>query len=442
MNVPYVLLAPLLLTATTVTYVFAGPSHGDRRSVEAEETVAASGTPATADTPTPVVTEASTETATPDDALPDGLAGQLTYRTGSGKQLVRVGFPGPMELSRETDPGVTAGDVSADGLWRVTTTDCSPDESCEIVLQPANGGAQTTVAIRGGSLDWQTGLLWSREGHTLVYGFTPSGGPFPRDLVVIDDPAAPQPRVILNADGDGIFAYTWLGDGRVLVSLGGGLSGHAHLDAVSLDGSVERLVDTPQTASYLYPSPDGAAVAFTQQSDDGWRLYAYDSRSGVLRDLGNMGSDPAGTKPPEPVAPEGKGPMYIGWSPDGTRVAFGGGFDPPYIMTTVDLRSGKVLRTEFPDGYPGEIKWSPDGARIAVSAYNVPRTHHESYIVDPETGIATDVLSGCVIVWSPDSRFLAIHGEKIPGVAIADVVTLEHAQLTHGVGDTPLRWTP
>jgi hypothetical protein len=50
------------------------------------------------------------------------------------------------------------------------------------------------------------------------------------------------------------------------------------------------------------------------------------------------------------------------------------------------------------------------------------------------------VLSGCVIVWSPDSRFLAIHGEREPGIAIADVETLQHAQLTHTPGDTPLRW--
>jgi hypothetical protein len=61
-------------------------------------------------------------------------------------------------------------------------------------------------------------------------------------------------------------------------------------------------------------------------------------------------------------------------------------------------------------------------------------------VVDPATGVARDVLSGCVIVWSPDSRFLAIHGEREPGIAIADVETLQHAQLTHTPGDTPLRW--
>jgi Tol biopolymer transport system component len=282
---------------------------------------------------------------------------------------------------------------------------------------------------------------WSRTGHVLAFSTTPYGAPAARDLQVIDDPADRKPRAIASAEGAGIYDYTWLPDGRLLASLGGGIGDRPHLVAVSMNGSQERLAETPAVIDYLYPSPDGGAVAFTQGSEDGWRLFSYDVAAHMLRDLGNMGSDAAGTTPPQTVPPGGgKGPMYIAWSPDGSKLAFGGGFEPPYFMTTVDLVSGAVHRTDFPDGYPGEIKWSPDGTLLAVSSYNIPRTHHESYVVDPKTGVARDVLSGCVIVWSPDSRFLAIHGEKEPGVAIADVATLEHAQLTHRVGDTPLWW--
>jgi WD40 repeat protein len=441
MNVRYALLCPVLLTTATVTYVLAGPFRGSQRSAQAEEVVAASKTLNPADTGTPEATPPATpiETATrePSHGLPNGLAGQLTYLMGTGRQLVTVQFPDTTEISREADPRVSAGDLSADGLWRVSQ-ECPDIASCVITLTSADGATSTEIRP---TPDYAGFAQWSPDGHTLAYLVTPAGGAGSRDLVLVDDPAVPQPRVILNADGYGIFGFTWLEGGRLLASLGGGAADHPHLVAVTTDGVQERLVDTPQTVTYFYPSPGSADIAFTQQEPEGWRLFVYATNAGTLRDLGNMGSDGPGGAPVV-VAPDVKGPMYIGWSPDGTRVAFGGGFEPPYVMTTIDLRSGEVLRTEFPGGYPGEIKWSPDGARIAVSAYNVPRTHHESYIVDPATGVATDVLSGCVIVWSPDSRFLAIHGEKIPGVAIADVLTLEHSQLTHGVGDTPLWWMP
>jgi hypothetical protein len=50
-------------------------------------------------------------------------------------------------------------------------------------------------------------------------------------------------------------------------------------------------------------------------------------------------------------------------------------------------------------------------------------------------------MDGCVIVWSPDSRFLAVHGEDIPGIAIVDVASGARMQLTANPTDAPLTWT-
>jgi Tol biopolymer transport system component len=152
-----------------------------------------------------------------------------------------------------------------------------------------------------------------------------------------------------------------------------------------------------------------------------------------------MGSDPAGTAPPV-VTPAVKGPMYVAWSPDGTRLAFGGGIEAPYTMTIVDLVSGAAAWTQFAEGYPGEIKWSPDGTQVAVSTYDADRTRHEVYIVDPATGASRHVSSGCVIVWSPDGRFLAQHIEREPGLAIVDIATGEYGFLTREQFDTPMAW--
>lgn len=443
MNVPYAVLVPVLLTAATAAYVFAGPSHSSHQSARAEEVVAApdTSTPADAGTaaPTPTVVPGAMGTPDPVPGLPRGLAGQLTYRTGTGRQLVTVQFPDATELSRQPDPGVTAGDVSADGTWRSQLSCPSTDaQQCSLQLIGADGTTRTIGVSENAQRSH--GLQWSPEGHTLVLmSSSPDGS---SGLAVVSDPAIDDPRELALEPGESLTDFAWMADSRtVLVATthDGAQGKISRLDTES--GEVTTVTTLPQAATYLYPSPDRSLFAFTGSTAKSWDLYVLDPLTASARDLGPMGSDTNGGLPVN-VPLDVKGPMYIGWSPDSTRVAFGGGLEPPYVMTTIDLRSGKVLRTEFPDGYPGEIKWSPDGARIAVSAYNVPRTHHESYIVDPNTGVATDVLSGCVIVWSPDSRFLAIHGERIPGVAIADVVRLEHTQLTHGVGDTPLRWEP
>jgi hypothetical protein len=96
--------------------------------------------------------------------------------------------------------------------------------------------------------------------------------------------------------------------------------------------------------------------------------------------------------------------------------------------------------TEFAEGYPGEIFWTNDSRRIGVSTYDTDRKRHEVYVVDPDTGVARHVISGCIILWSPDGRFIAVHGEAEPGIAIADVDTLESGRLTHDRRDFPIAW--
>jgi Tol biopolymer transport system component len=288
-------------------------------------------------------------------------------------------------------------------------------------------------------LQYSRSVQWSPSGHRLAIlkqGDASSGVAILND----PDPASGEPT---DVGTSGISAFTWASDSTAVIAAHGSDFGPALFRIDANSGTEEMLAKLPELPNFLYPSPDHSMVAFTGNSNDGWHLYLFDTRqTGVLRDLGAMGSDGPDGQPVPQGAPDVKTPMYVAWSPDGSQLAFGGGMDPPYVMHIIDIASGAVRVTEFADGYPGEIKWSPDGALLAVSTYNIPRTHHESYVVDPATGLARDVLSGCVIVWSPDSRFLAIHGEVVPGVAIADVHTLAHAQLTHTIGDTPLRWDP
>lgn len=387
-------------------------------------------------TSSPQVTATSTSESTPipPGRLPEllsGLTGELTYRTD--REEVTVGFPSGAAIAQGPMSPIAAFEPSADGLW-ATTTDCST--ICRSVLNDLDGNEREITIPNIAAISW------SPEGHTLALTGGPSDGGYPASnrLMSIDEFDAP-PRVLYETRKGLAHPFAWLSSGELLIADNG--ESDARLVRVAASGAATTIATVPSTVWYLYASPDGTSVAFTQNSPEGWELWTVDGATGDVRNAGNMGSDPAGITPPQESAPvREKGPMYIAWSPEGTKVAFGGGYEPPYTVTIADIVTGAKHRVEFPDGYPGELKWSPDGTKLAVSSYNLPRTKHESYVVDPETGVARHVLSGCVIIWSPDSRFLAIHGEREPGVALVDVETLERAQLTHMAGDTPLRWMP
>lgn len=400
------IIMPVTLFAVAVIYMVANPSG---QSI---------GQGAVTPTENATIEPAETPTLA---ALPSGLSGQLSYRS-EGEQIT-VQFPSGDEVERAPS---MPGDVrrpSADGLWRMNQQ-CG-DLSCKVSLFDEDG-AETTIELTS-LIDVQ----WSSKGHTLAFAGSMDTPPFAHHLYIVEDPAAPAPRRI---DRNGVTSFTWLEDGRLLF-----VAPDGEVSRASLSGGEESLAHLAPV-SYLHVSPDGHRVAFTQNNAQGWHLWTIDGYDGTLRDLGNMGSDPAGTTPPVEVAPEQKGPMYIGWSPDGSYLAFGGGFEPPYMMTTINVTNGASVRTEFPYGYPGEMKWSPDGTKLAVSSYDVERTRHESYVVDPATGVATHLLSGCVIVWSYDSRFLAVHGEPDPGISIVDVMTGEQAKISRGRNDIPLTW--
>jgi Tol biopolymer transport system component len=420
------LIVPPLLVACVAAYSLAVPSH--RSAGQAPEPTRGAASPTATATPTASVT-ATIPTPVAAVGLPQGLAGQLTYR--ADREFVTVAFPSASAIQHGPVPPIDGAIPSADGLWSATT-DCP--STCHVLLKRSDGTERVL------DVPYVAAFHWSPEGHHLAFTTSASGNhPTAYNLMLIDDLERGEPRSLYTTRNGWEHPFEWLPAGDLLIA--DNSSSDARLERVATDGHATTIATMPTTVWYLYASPDRTAVAFTQDSPHGWQLWTVAAATGEVRNVGNMGSDPAGLAPPV-ENPTVKGPMYIAWSPDGTKVAFGGGYEPPYIMTIANLTSGAKHRTQFPDGYPGEIKWSPDGSRLAVSSYNLPRTHHESYVVDPDTGVARDILSGCVIVWSPDSRFLAIHGEREPGVAIADVATLEHAQLTHTAGDTPLSWVP
>jgi hypothetical protein len=421
MPVPRFAVIPLLFVAGAIFWIAANPGGATVESVD----------PTATPSPHPTRTPPPTATPQPPESLPDGLTGRLTYH--SGGDVVTVEFPA---LDRTVVPQPEqswTGEPSADGEW-LLYFGCAED-NCVNLYQKHGATSVFHAAMYAHE--------WSPAGHTLAMITTlPGEYLYGQRLEVVEDPAAPQPRVLFEFEhgAAGITALRWTD--RDSIVFAHEQHGIVELREIALDGSMRTLASGLAPVPYIFASPHRDVLAFTQQSPDGWRLMSLDLHDATtLRDLGNMGSDPTGTTPPEQAPPNsGKGPMYVEWSPDGTRLAFGGGTQPPYTMTVVDLTTGAAAQTEFPSGYPGEIRWSPDGALVAVSTYDIERTHHETWVVDPANGAGRHLMDGCVIVWSPDGRFLAVHGEDRPGIAVVDVTSGARGQLTHVSTDIPIAW--
>jgi hypothetical protein len=419
------LLVPSLLFAVVIGYVALSPGS----------TVA---NPDATATPLPSATATITPTASPVPTLPDGVSGRLTYRTGP--ELVTVRLPEVIEERRYIPPPEPVDDISSAYGWFVYF---SGDDSCSVNVNRdhvQSGETATLLRLEYAACNaWE----WSPDRNAIALNVLTLDG---RVQLVVIDGETPQARALIDGAAQNIMAIVWHGN-RLLVS--GDFAGRPGLRWLTLDGTLTPIADISSAPMYFYPSPDGPSAdgtrfLFTQSAPDGWQLWVLDSATDDITNLGNMGSDPANASPPSQVSPENSakgGPMYIAWSPDGTQVAFGGGFEPPFIMTTVQIETGARAVTEFPSGYPGEIRWTADSTRIAVSTYDIERTHHETWVVDPVTGAGRHLMDGCVIVWSPDGRFLAVHGEDIPGITIINADTAERAQLTHRSDDAPVEWT-
>jgi Tol biopolymer transport system component len=345
---------------------------------------------------------------------------------------VTVQLPDVVELSRTAPPPAQTPDAHAGGAWW-TYAGCDGG-ACNLQVR-SEGTTHIDLNIESITGEWSPARLSFAAAVRTFDGHN--------QVLLIEGDTTPSMRIIADTPDRQVTTFAWLDESRLLLSTLD--DGAPSLRVLDTSGAVAPVADLASVAIYFYPSPDRSRVLFTQSASDGWQLWMLDVASGAVTNLGNMGSDPANVATPAETSPEatGKGgPLYISWSPDGTQVAFGGGFEPPYIMTIVQLDVRTPVVTQFPSGYPGEIRWSADSTKIAVSTYDIERTHHETWVVDPTTGEGRHLMDGCVIVWSPDGRFLAVHGEDVKGITIINVETADRAQLTHNADDAPIEWLP
>jgi hypothetical protein len=334
-------------------------------------------------------------------------------------------------------------DVSSDGTWRAALRCIA---ACEVSFTASDGRATSSGFLAAG------GGLWAPIDS--AYAFVDvSHIPGAESIVVVPDVSEPKPTVVYRAPvGTYISAFAWHGVNQFVVAEDDGTSTRFAL--VNVDGtrrSLDDLVVAPGVGVSLHVAPGTDVVALTATGVDETRVMTIDLVSGAATDLGSINRQQPGECRPRPpygvpepqdgFSPITAGPDGTSGSPDGSRLAFVGP-RPPFVLTMIDLTTGAVLSVTFGDAHPGEVAWSPDGTMIAVGTFDEALDRHEAWIVDAATGEGRYLLDACQLVWSPDSRFLAVRGRDRPGLAIIEVETGVRLQVTQEDISVPIRWMP
>jgi hypothetical protein len=205
----------------------------------------------------------------------------------------------------------------------------------------------------------------------------------------------------------------------------------------------------PDLGEGQFPAPDGRAVAFLSTTADRYSAVSLLMvKEGVrvtpVAQLGGDGSpqliagDKAGARSADGV------PLLVSWSPDGRYLAWGSVNEPPYNLHIADRATLTARSLRLEGGYAGELAWSPDGRYLAISTYAENRTDHTLLVLDTLGHDAPLVLAkGCVMVWSPDSRHLVLHGEpkSQPGLLLVSVEG-RVSQIVDQSGVAPFAWLP
>lgn len=195
----------------------------------------------------------------------------------------------------------------------------------------------------------------------------------------------------------------------------------------------------------VWVAPDQTIVAFVDQTDDGAWMAVWE-HSGVTRlaQLAGPGSPPLVSGDKTSARAADGVPLLAAWSPDGSQFAYGSATDGQDVFHVVDSRGWSERSYGLDDGFVGELVWSPDGKNVAISSYSRDGKDHTVYIADAAGGGISRLVDGCLIVWSPDSQYLAVHRDPYyePGLWLFSIDGLERRLLSDDGGATALAWLP
>ena len=169
------------------------------------------------------------------------------------------------EQARDTNPA-----ISPDGKWIVfaSSRDRSIAET-NLWIALAKPDSLAVPLTHGSAIDSHP--VWRRDGRGIVFDSTRASGNYDLFALEIND-GKPfgEPRALTNAPGHEITP-TLASDGTIIyasITPKQGEQVESHLEALHLDGTIERLTEGPGDVSPAL-SPDETQIAFARPADHG-----------------------------------------------------------------------------------------------------------------------------------------------------------------------------
>lgn len=239
----------------------------------------------------------------------------------------------------------------------------------------------------------------------------------------------------------------------------------------AFEGPPVQLYSTPKEFSSLAPNPDSKRILFTE-GQERRELVRYDARhsqfapflSGVQGEWVSYSKDGgwiAYVTVPDGVLwrsrPDGSERLQLTsssvhaseprWSPDGTRIVFGGGpaghSSRVYVVSSSGGAPEPVTDAPVIDD---DASWSADGDAVVFARRAPPGASGQPglYIIDLKTKQATFVAGSEMLTqpcWSPDGQSIAAANRAGTGIQLLDLASRSWTSLASGQGLSAPFWS-
>lgn len=265
-------------------------------------------------------------------------------------------------------------------------------------------------------------ISWSPDGKNLAAGSK-------QGEVYLWDIASGQQLHSLRGHKGMVLNVVWSSDGTQLVS--GGRDGTLRVwDATKGEQLSVRTLEGHTAFDWGVWSPDGTQLASGSEAD----VVVRDAFSGkqLHRLSGHKRFQISG-----PYGGLSAGVTCVVWSPDGTRLASGGGDKTARIWDSEGKKQLLVL--EGHTGTVSSLTWSLDGKLLVSGGGKTVR------VWDTTSGLQWHILQGHTdsvvsVTWSPDGKLLA--SGDLRTVRVWDTVNWEELLVWQSRNVTSLSWSP
>jgi hypothetical protein len=306
-----------------------------------------------------------------------------------------------------------------EALSSMSVESCAPEYEA-FLGRPIAETAAYDFTVWPSEADWEAGM---RAAYCIVYFSEPVAGTAAsgtlrapghtiaalgevdgtRDIFLVDGADGDIRKLAGDDLAELLGAAAWTPDGSAIAFAAETEDGDALIHVVDRDGGrSEVLVDGPGINDGPSFSPDGTALAYMSTVDDPeFELYSLDLADGDMTRL---------TEHPDRDT-------TVRWSPDGTRLAFRRRTDGVSSIWVMDADgSGAVqLTDDAADDY--DPSWSPDGRQLLFTSLRAG--DYDVWVMDADGGaqrpLTTHPADDEHPDWSPDGEYIAFHSARHGG---------------------------